>query len=77
MLGIKYNLRTFKERFLGITKSWPCWHALTATRNIGAKISVRGQVPKFLGAYGDEPVRFPPRGFIYMAFPDIEHVFSS
>lgn len=43
MLCIKYNLKTFRGSFSGITKCTACQHMpVNAVRNIGTKISVHG-----------------------------------
>lgn len=49
MLGIKYDSKTFKGRFSGITKSWPVGMPLNTAGHLGAGISVCSQVSKFLG----------------------------
>lgn len=72
MLGIKYDLKTFRGRFLGITKSGPVGMPLN-TDTLEQK-SLRAA--KFLnpwGAYRDEAVQFPTCVFIYVAFPDISY----
>lgn len=57
-LCIKYDFKTFKGRFSGITKSQPVGMPSNAARRTGARISMRGQVSKCV-AHRDEPVQFP------------------
>lgn len=49
MLGITYDSKTFRGRFLGNTKSWPVVMLLNTARHLGAKISMCGQVSTFSG----------------------------
>ena len=68
MLCIKCDLKTFKGRFSGITKSRPVGMPLNAARNIGAKISVCSKISKFLEAHDTNPFNFLLVFFFFFFF---------
>lgn len=76
MIGIKYDLKTFRGRFLGITKSGPVGMPLN-TDTLEQKSLCAAKFLNPWGAYRDEAVQFPTCVFIYVAFPDISYIFSS
>lgn len=59
MLCIEYDLKTFKGRLSGVTKSQPVGMPPNVARSVGAKkISTCGQLSKFSGSQRDEQFNF-------------------